>query len=129
MRHFAQRHRACAASRNARGGNPHRVAGSEEVEEGGREESAGREEARDRLPEEHAEGEGEVRRPANPSRRNGAWRMKLEELNKLLKAGEWKDVEFKEARTDVPKSAFETVSAFANTHGGRLVFGVAQQGD
>jgi ATP-dependent DNA helicase RecG len=55
--------------------------------------------------------------------------MKIAELRKLLKAGEWNDVEFKEARTDVPKSAFETVSAFANTHGGRLVFGVAQHGD
>ena len=55
--------------------------------------------------------------------------MKQVELNALLKAGEWIDVEFKEARTDVPKSAFETVSAFANTHGGRLVFGVAHHGD
>ncbi|MEI6310173.1 MAG: RNA-binding domain-containing protein, partial [bacterium] len=55
--------------------------------------------------------------------------MKIAELKKLLKAGEWNDVEFKEARADVPKSAFETVSALANTHGGRLVFGVAQQGD
>ncbi len=55
--------------------------------------------------------------------------MKIAELHKLLKAGEWNDVEFKEARTDVPKSAFETVSAFANTHGGRLVFGVGQRGD
>ncbi len=55
--------------------------------------------------------------------------MTLAELKKLLEAGEWNDVEFKEARTDVPKSAFETVSAFANTHGGRLVFGVAQRGE
>ena len=55
--------------------------------------------------------------------------MKIAELKKLLKAGEWNDVEFKEARTDVPKSAFETVSAFANTHGGYLVFGIAQHGD
>lgn len=55
--------------------------------------------------------------------------MKLAELSKLLKAGEWSDVEFKESRTDVPKSAFETVSAFANTHGGRLVFGIGQRGD
>ena len=55
--------------------------------------------------------------------------MKIAELKKLLKAGEWNDVEFKEARTDVPKSAFETVSAFANTHGGRIVFGVSQRGD
>jgi len=54
--------------------------------------------------------------------------MKLAELKKLLKAGEWNDVEFKEARAEVPKSAFETVSAFANTHGGHLVFGVGQRG-
>ena len=54
--------------------------------------------------------------------------MNVSELKKLLNAGEWKDIEFKEARTDVPKSSFETVSAFANTHGGRLVFGVAQRG-
>ncbi len=55
--------------------------------------------------------------------------MKRTELKKLLKAGEWNDVEFKEVRSDVPKSAFETISAFANTHGGRLVFGVAEEGD
>ena len=61
-------------------------------------------------------------------RRTEWWIMNVSELKKLLNAGEWKDIEFKEARTDVPKSAFETVSAFANTHGGRLVFGVAQRG-
>ncbi|MBI4552240.1 MAG: putative DNA binding domain-containing protein, partial [Candidatus Latescibacteria bacterium] len=55
--------------------------------------------------------------------------MKIAELKRLLKAGEWNDVEFKEARTAVPKSAFETASAFANTHGGWLVFGVAQHGE
>jgi len=55
--------------------------------------------------------------------------MKIAELEKLLEAGEWNDVEFKEARTAVPKSAFETVSAFANTHGGWLVFGISQHGE
>ncbi|HKZ16752.1 MAG TPA: RNA-binding domain-containing protein [Geobacteraceae bacterium] len=55
--------------------------------------------------------------------------MKIAELKRLLKAGEWNDIEFKEARTAVPKSAFETVSAFANTHGGWLVFGVSQHGE
>ena len=34
--------------------------------------------------------------------------MKLAELKKLFKAGEWNDAEFKEARTEVPKSAYET---------------------
>ena len=55
--------------------------------------------------------------------------MKIAELKKALKAGEWNDVEFKEARTAVPKSAFETVSAFANTHGGWLIFGISQHGE
>ena len=53
--------------------------------------------------------------------------MTQSELRKLLAAGEWNDVEFKEARTGVPRSAYETVAAFANTHGGHLVFGVAQR--
>jgi ATP-dependent DNA helicase RecG len=55
--------------------------------------------------------------------------MKIPELKKLLKAGEWNDIEFKEARSAVSKSAFETVSAFANTHGGWIVFGVSQHGE
>ena len=55
--------------------------------------------------------------------------MNQAELKRLLKAGEWNDIEFKEARAEVPKSAFETVSVFANTHGGWLVFGVAQHGE
>lgn len=41
--------------------------------------------------------------------------MKMAEFEKLLKAGEWNDVEFKEAYAAVPKSSFETVSAIANT--------------
>jgi ATP-dependent DNA helicase RecG len=51
-----------------------------------------------------------------------------QELLKRLKGHEWTDVEFKEARQDVPKSAYETVSAFSNTHGGWLVFGVSETG-
>ncbi len=52
--------------------------------------------------------------------------MNMTELKKLLELGEWNDAEFKEARANVPKNAFETVSAFANTHGGWLILGVAQ---
>jgi ATP-dependent DNA helicase RecG len=55
--------------------------------------------------------------------------MKIGELTSLLKAGEWNDIEFKEARRAAPKSAFETVCAFSNTHGGWLVFGVSQSGE
>ena len=48
----------------------------------------------------------------------------IERLNKY----EWSDVEFKEARNAAPRSAYETVSAFANTAGGWLVFGVRDHG-
>jgi ATP-dependent DNA helicase RecG len=41
---------------------------------------------------------------------------------------EWNDVEFKAARREVPKDAYKSVSAFANTNGGYLVFGVEQKG-
>ena len=55
--------------------------------------------------------------------------MDKAELIERLKGCEWRDIEFKEARRDVPKNAYETVSAFANTEGGHLVFGVRQSGD
>lgn len=54
--------------------------------------------------------------------------MTEQELIALLKQHEWKDVEFKEAKIAVPKNAYETVSAFANTEGGHLVFGVKKEG-
>ena len=53
--------------------------------------------------------------------------MTIRELKTRLKEIEWNDIEFKEAQNEVPKSAYETVSAFANTHGGWLVFGIAQK--
>lgn len=54
--------------------------------------------------------------------------MNEEELKQLLKAHEWNDVEFKEAQRAVPRNAYETVSAFANTGGGHLIFGVKKDG-
>ena len=54
--------------------------------------------------------------------------MNQNELIQLLSAHEWTDVEFKEAQQAVPKNAYETVSAFANTAGGHLVFGVRKDG-
>ena len=50
--------------------------------------------------------------------------MTLDELKARLNQLEWRDVEFKEATIDVPKSVFRTVSAFSNTSGGWLVFGI-----
>ncbi len=54
--------------------------------------------------------------------------MTQDELIALLNAHEWRDVEFKEAQRDVPRNAYETVSAFSNTEGGHLVFGVRKSG-
>ena len=54
--------------------------------------------------------------------------MTHDEIIEALSRYEWSDVEFKEARNAVPKSAYETVSAFANTAGGWLVFGVRDRG-
>ena len=55
--------------------------------------------------------------------------MTQDELMELLRAHEWRDVEFKEAQREVPRNAYETVSAFANTEGGHLVFGVRKSGE
>lgn len=50
--------------------------------------------------------------------------MNRDELIDRLEKYEWSDVEFKEAGRAAPRSSYETVSAFANTTGGWLVFGV-----
>ena len=50
--------------------------------------------------------------------------MEKAELIERLKGYEWNDIEFKKAQRGVPDSAYETVSAFSNTEGGWLVFGI-----
>lgn len=52
--------------------------------------------------------------------------MDRKELLARLQSIEWSDIEFKEAAWAAPKDSLETVSAFANTTGGHLVFGVKQ---
>lgn len=52
--------------------------------------------------------------------------MTRDELIARLKGYEWADFECKKARSDVPKDAYATVSAFANTQGGWLLFGVSE---
>jgi len=54
--------------------------------------------------------------------------MTKEELIKRLADIEWEDFEVKEAKSEVPKSAWETVSSFSNTNGGWLIFGAKQIG-
>ena len=55
---------------------------------------------------------------------NWEWVVNLTGFSNL----EWEDFEVKEAKAEVPKSSWETVSAFANSSGGWLVFGVKQSG-
>jgi len=55
--------------------------------------------------------------------------MKLTELLDRLEGHEWNDCEFKTAANNAPRSAYETVCAFANTSGGWLVFGIKQAGE
>lgn len=55
--------------------------------------------------------------------------MNQEELIARLKKYEWNDIEFKKAQHDVPSDTYKSVSAFANTAGGHLVFGVEDKGD
>ena len=52
--------------------------------------------------------------------------MNKQSLAKLIKAGESETLEFKERWTD---TALETLSAFANQQGGRLLIGVTNDGD
>lgn len=53
--------------------------------------------------------------------------MTRDELIEKLKGHEWRDIEFKAASFAVPKDVYETVSAFANTEGGHIVFGVKKK--
>ena len=50
-------------------------------------------------------------------------------LDQLLRSAEWKDAECEAAQNALPKSVFETVSAFANTRGGSVILGVTQDGE
>ncbi len=54
--------------------------------------------------------------------------MTKAELIQKLEDIEWEDFEVKKAASEVPKSAWESVSAFSNSNGGWLVFGVQEQG-
>ena len=53
--------------------------------------------------------------------------MTKEELLNRLNGIEWTDFEVKEAKNDLPKNIWETVSAFSNTNGGWIVLGIKER--
>ena len=54
--------------------------------------------------------------------------MTKDQLIERLGDIEWEDFEVKEAISKIPKNTWETVSAFSNTAGGWLIFGIRQKG-
>ena len=52
--------------------------------------------------------------------------MDMQELKRLIYKGEKVDVECKKAENSVPKSVYESYSAFANTKGGYIILGVKE---
>lgn len=54
--------------------------------------------------------------------------MQVDEINYLIRQGEGLKIEFKEAKESVPHSFYDTVVSFANTDGGTILLGVADDG-
>ena len=52
--------------------------------------------------------------------------MNMQELKQLIYEGEKVDVECKKAEKNIPRSVYESYSAFANTKGGHIILGVLE---
>ncbi len=54
--------------------------------------------------------------------------MNKEQLLKRLNQPEWEDFEVKEAYSSIPKDIWKRVSAFSNSDGGWILFGIKDLG-
>ena len=55
--------------------------------------------------------------------------MDKQKIIELLKVGENKELEFKETKNKIPKSLWETYSAFCNSKGGTIVLGIKENNE
>lgn len=54
--------------------------------------------------------------------------MTLDDVIHIIQQGEGRKIEFKEAKTSIPQSLYETVVSFSNSDGGTILLGVADDG-